>query len=106
MRSAVRRRQWTRNNATRGCDELWPDFLRRNPTSLFRTHNLWKDEEERGQTEGRKDRPCAIVLAVDDPDPKADGRKQVAVAPTAHSLPRDPSVAVEIPLAFITSGPT
>jgi len=36
---------------------------------------LWKEEEERGQTEGHKDRPCAIVLAVDDPDPKADGRK-------------------------------
>jgi hypothetical protein len=34
---------------------------------------------ERGQTEGRKDRPCAIVLAVDHPDPQADGRKQVAV---------------------------
>ena len=61
---------------------------------------------ERGQTEGRKDRPCAIVRAVDDPDPKADGRKQDAIAPGYASLPRDPSVAVEIPLAFITSGPT
>jgi len=59
---------------------------------------LWKEEEERGQTEGRKDRPCAIVLAVDDPDPKADGRKQVAVAPITHSPPHDPNVAVEIPL--------
>ena len=51
---------------------------------------LWKEEEERGQTEGRKDRPCAIVLAVDDPDPKADGRTQVAVAPITHSPPHDP----------------
>jgi hypothetical protein len=60
---------------------------------------LWKEEEEeRGQTEGRKDRPCAIVLAVDDPDPKADGRTQVAVAPITHSPPHDPNVAVEIPL--------
>jgi hypothetical protein len=59
---------------------------------------LWKEEEERGRTEGRKDRPCAIVLAVDDPDPKADGRTQVAVAPITHSLPHDPKVAVEIPL--------
>jgi hypothetical protein len=36
--------------------------------------------EKRGQTEGRKDRSCAIALAVDDRDPKADARKQVAVA--------------------------
>ena len=59
---------------------------------------LWKQEEERGELEGRKDRPCAIVLAVDDPDPKADGRTQVAVAPITHSPPHDPNVAVEIPL--------
>jgi hypothetical protein len=59
---------------------------------------LWKEEEERGQVEGRKDRPCAIVLAVDDPDPKADGRTQVAVAPITHSPLHDPNVAVEIPL--------
>jgi hypothetical protein len=59
---------------------------------------LWKEEEERGQTEGRKDRPCAIILAVDHPDPNADGRKQVAVAPITHSPPHDPNVAVEIPV--------
>src|SRR5262249_7263779 len=57
-----------------------------------------KQEEERGLVEGRKDRPCAIVLAIDHPDPDADGRTQVAVAPITHSPPRDPNVAVEIPL--------
>ena len=62
----------------------------------FESHPL-RQREERGQTEGRKDRPCAIVLAVDDPDPKADGRTQVAVAPITHSPPHDPNVAVEIP---------
>jgi hypothetical protein len=51
-----------------------------------------------GQTEGRKERLCAIVLAVDDPDPKADGRKQAAVAPITRRPPHDPNVAVEIPL--------
>ena len=66
---------------------------------------LWKEDEKQGQTEGRKDRPCAIVLAVDDPDPKADGRTQVAVAPITHSPPHDPNVAVEIPLAFISPDP-
>lgn len=59
---------------------------------------LWKEEEERGLVEGRKDRPCAIVLAVDHPDPEAGGRKQVAVVPITHSRPRDLEVAVEIPL--------
>ncbi len=58
---------------------------------------LWKEEEERGQVEGRKDRPCAIILAVDVADARADGGKQVAVAPITHTPPRDPNVAVEIP---------
>jgi hypothetical protein len=58
---------------------------------------LWKEEEERGQLEGRKDRPCAIVLAVDHADPEAGGHKQVAVAPITHSPPQDLNVAVEIP---------
>jgi hypothetical protein len=59
---------------------------------------LWKEEEERGQVEGRKDRPCAIILAIDHPDSTARGLKQVAVAPITHSPPHDPNVAVEIPL--------
>lgn len=58
---------------------------------------LWKEEEERGLVEGRKDRPCAIVLAVDHPNPEAGGHKQVAVAPITHSPPHDMNVAVEIP---------
>jgi hypothetical protein len=58
---------------------------------------LWKEEEERGQVEGRKDRPCAIVLAIDHPDPEGGAHKQVAVVPITHSQPLDPSVAVEIP---------
>ena len=58
---------------------------------------LWKEEEERGQVEGRKDRPCAIVLAVDQAGPQPTGHKQVAVVPITHSPPRDPNVAVEIP---------
>ena len=73
---------------------------------LVISYSYWKrEEEERGQTEGRKDRPCAIVLAVDDSDPKADGRKQVAVAPITQSPPHDPNVTVEIPLAFISPDP-
>jgi hypothetical protein len=59
---------------------------------------LWKEEEERGQVEGRKDRPCAIILAIDHPDPALAGRKQVAVVPITHSAPHDPGVTIEIPL--------
>ena len=51
----------------------------------------------RGQVEGRRDRPCTIVLAIDHPDAEADGHKQVAVVPITHSPPHDPDVAVEIP---------
>ena len=59
---------------------------------------LWKEEEERGLVEGRKDRPCAIVLAIHHPDPEAGRHKQVAVAPITHSSPQDLTAAVEIPL--------
>lgn len=58
---------------------------------------LWAEESEGGQVEGRKDRPCAIILAIDDPEPEGDKRRHVAVVPITHSLPRDLNVAVEIP---------
>jgi hypothetical protein len=58
---------------------------------------LWKEEEEQGLVEGRKDRPCAIVLTVEVPAAESNCRKQVAVAPITHSPPHDPNVAVEIP---------
>src|SRR5689334_4007413 len=40
---------------------------------------LWFEEAERGQVEGRKDRPCAIIVAVDVPDEAAGHRERVAV---------------------------
>ena len=58
---------------------------------------LWKEEEEQGLVEGRKDRPCAIVLTIEVPAAESNRRKQVIVAPITHSAPRDPNVAVEIP---------
>jgi hypothetical protein len=57
---------------------------------------LWKEEEEQGLVEGRKDRPCAIILTVEAPAAESNRRKQVAVAPITHSPPHDPNVAVEI----------
>src|ERR1700733_12534941 len=56
---------------------------------------LWRHESEAGQTEGLKDRPCAIVLAV------AGGGSDpvtVTVAPITHTPPHNPDLAIEIPL--------
>ena len=58
---------------------------------------LWKEEEKQGLVEGRKDRPCAIVLTVEVPAAESNRRNQVAVVPITHSPPHDSSVAVEIP---------
>jgi len=53
---------------------------------------LWHDERRRGVEEGRKDRPCAIVLAVRD----ADGDTLVYVAPVTHREP-DAGAGIEVP---------
>lgn len=58
---------------------------------------LWSEEAEHGRTEGRKDRPCAIVVAVEHSSPENSRFQQVAVVPITHSLPRDLSVAIEMP---------
>jgi hypothetical protein len=55
---------------------------------------LWNDEHAAGATEGRKDRPCAIVLAALDDE----GDTVVYVAPVTHSPPQDER-AVAIPPA-------
>jgi hypothetical protein len=55
---------------------------------------LWRYEHEKGMEEGRKNRPCVIVLAVE----QAEGGTLVTVAPTTHSPPAIPTDAVEIPL--------
>jgi hypothetical protein len=55
---------------------------------------LWHDQHRSGAEEGRKARPCAIVVATTD----EDGDAKVYVAPVTHSRPDDPH-AVELPLA-------
>jgi hypothetical protein len=55
---------------------------------------LWRHESAAGQTEGVKDRPCAIVLAIDHKDTNG---KTVTVAPITHTPPADPALAIEIP---------
>lgn len=56
---------------------------------------LWRDEAARGQEEGLKNRPCVIVLAVQN----IEGVDLVTVAPVTHSKPGDANAAVEMPAA-------
>lgn len=56
---------------------------------------LWCDQSRAGQTEGRKDRPCAIVVTTAD----QDGDTLVYVAPITHSPPAA-GQGIEIPAAI------
>jgi mRNA-degrading endonuclease toxin of MazEF toxin-antitoxin module len=55
---------------------------------------LWRHEHEKGREEGRKDRPCVIILAIDEDE----GDCLVTVVPITHSAPSVSEYAVEIPL--------
>src|ERR1700730_9111461 len=62
---------------------------------------VWDHEAQRGQEEGRKDRPCVIALAV---ERQQDGETlmtvlPVTVLPVTHRAPQDAAAAVEIPRA-------
>jgi len=56
---------------------------------------LWWREYERGQEEGMKDRPCAVIMVVTDDQ----GDKVVTVLPVTHTPPSATDPAVEIPYA-------
>jgi hypothetical protein len=62
---------------------------------VIRHSYLLADEHERGQEEGVKDRPCAIMLVTTD----EEGEKLVTVLPVTHAPASDPPLAVEIPAA-------
>ena len=64
------------------------------PGLVIRYSYLWLSEYQARQEESTKDRPCAVILALDD----EDGEKRVLVLPLTHTPPSDPSTAVEIPL--------
>lgn len=56
---------------------------------------LWHSEYEQGRDEGVKDRPCVIIVAIED-----DKRTPiVTVAPITHSMPATPEAGVELPAA-------
>ena len=65
------------------------------PGLVIRYSYLWREEHARGQEEGVKDRPCAIILA----SREEAGDRVVTVLPISHTPPADPALAVEIPAA-------
>lgn len=57
---------------------------------------LWHYEHRAGREEGRKNRPCVIVLAV---ETTGDGVTMVRVVPVTHAPPDNAAAAVELPAA-------
>lgn len=57
---------------------------------------LWSHEADQGQEEGRKNRPCAVLLAIAGTDGRAP---RVAVLPITSSPPAAPGDAFEIAAA-------
>ncbi|WP_442578567.1 hypothetical protein ACSBOB_23975 [Mesorhizobium sp. ASY16-5R] len=67
------------------------------PGLVIRYGFLWSSESDRGLMEGRKDRPCAIVVAA----PRDErGHVRTIVAPITHSPPADSFASLEIPAAI------
>lgn len=62
---------------------------------VIRYSYLWQAEYRRGQEEGVKDRPCAVVMVATDDQ----GDKIVTVLPVTHTPPSQSNLAVEIPHA-------
>ena len=54
---------------------------------------LWRQEYRRGQEEGRKDRPCVIMIL----EAQEKNAPRITVAPITHSPPSSESVALLIP---------
>lgn len=63
------------------------------PGLVIRYSYLWESEARKGQEEGVKDRPCAIILVA----ATEDGEDRVLVLPVTHTPPAEPTEAVEIP---------
>ena len=74
-------------------EALSPHCYRRVPCGRQTGLNAVRPTEHtRGQEEGVKDRPCAIVLLT----AGAAGQQMVTVLPITHSPPANPRLAVEI----------
>jgi uncharacterized protein YifN (PemK superfamily) len=63
------------------------------PGDVIRYDFLWDREQSKGQIDGTKDRPCAVVLIL---PPTKDGSKRVMLLPVSHSPPTAEQSAIEI----------
>ena len=63
------------------------------PGMVVRYSFLWSSEARAGEVEGRKDRPCVVITAI---QREADGRCRVRVLPITYR-PSEPDRSVEIP---------
>lgn len=65
------------------------------PGLVIRYDFLWKEDDRAGVTSG-KDRPCAVVLILDE---REDGARRVLLCAITHSPPVAGETAVELPVA-------
>ena len=65
------------------------------PGLVIRYGDLWASEHARGQEEGVKDRPCAVVLATTN----EAGDQVVTVLPISHTPSSNPLLSVDMPAA-------
>lgn len=63
------------------------------PGLVVRYSYLWKREADTGREEGVKDRPCAVVVAIED----QAGHPRVIVLPITHTAPQPPDEGIELP---------
>lgn len=63
------------------------------PGLVVRYSYLWKREAEAGRDEGVKDRPCAVVVAIEG----ETDRTRVLVLPVTHAPPQPPDEGIELP---------
>lgn len=63
------------------------------PGLVIHYEYLWRHEHEAGLEQGRKARPCAVVVATS----SEEGILETVVAPITHVAPEPPSVGIEIP---------
>ena len=64
------------------------------PGLVVRYSYLWRQEHLKGQEEGVKDRPCAIILVVTNEE---NDDQTVTVLPITHTPPHQSDDAIEIP---------
>ncbi|MEN9856363.1 MAG: hypothetical protein RLZZ157_1489 [Pseudomonadota bacterium] len=55
---------------------------------------LWRDEQMQGRTEGAKERPCAVVVALRLDE---NGDTSVLLAPITHAQPKPAQINLELP---------